>query len=153
MMVRDYLMKKLMYRWYFFLVAIYMASLFCFKVIFESLYRVVNSEGKTLDQFGIGMAMLSCFVLWLHITFLGSLRDWNILVKIAVSILLSIYPLSLLIASRAPGISLLYKHGFEIMSLPLFWLAIIPTVALMVTPFYLERIYMQVYLYPQFYQH
>ena len=42
MMVRDYLMKKLMYRWYFFLVAIYMASLFCFKVIFESLYRVVN---------------------------------------------------------------------------------------------------------------
>ena len=44
-MVREYFMKKLMYRWCFFLVGIYVASGFCYLITFTSLKGAVNSEG------------------------------------------------------------------------------------------------------------
>lgn len=98
----------------------------------------------------MGMATYSCFVFWLHTTFWGTLRDWNKILVTFIFVVLTFYPITVLIAGGFPEASDLRYHAFEIIRLPLFWLSILPAVAVMAIPFYLERLYWQLFSYPEF---
>ena len=62
------------------------------------------------------------------------------------------YFLAIGIANRIEFVGTFYMHIMEVVPLPLFWLSILPTMAIMYIPYYLERAYWQLWRYPKFYQ-
>jgi len=138
---RDNYMKRIKKRFGLLLLFTYWGSFWCFLIPMNSLSGPVNSAGYTLDMYGMGFATMSSFVFFTHFLFAGQIRNWNRVIKVFVCIVASLYPLTIIVAQSVPIIGNFYKHIFEVLHLPLFWLAIPPALFMMVLPFYLERCY------------
>jgi len=70
------------------------------------------------------------------------MRDWNKPIRVFVAITWVQYVFVIFISYALPkGSANFYKHTFEVLGLPLYWLSLPPTLALIYIPFYLERIY------------
>jgi len=87
-----------------------------------------------------------------HFLIQSQIRNWNKVVRGFVIALGIALLFSLLIAQFGARISwIFYKHMFEILRIPLFWLAILMSAAIMVLPLIFERYYWQLYRFPRFF--
>ncbi len=67
--MRDCYIKKVKMRFATYCLFTYLASFFCFIVVFSTLTGPVNSEGKMLDMYGTGLACFMSFVILVHSLF------------------------------------------------------------------------------------
>ena len=98
--VRDTFIKKFKRRFFIFLAMTYWASISCFLITMNTLRDSVNIKGYTLDQYGMGFATYTCFVLMVHVLWITQIRDWNKVIRICVLIIILFFPLSILAAGN-----------------------------------------------------
>lgn len=150
--MRDSYIKRVKLRYCVYCLFTYLASYTCFRLIFSSLTGVVNSEGKTFDLYAVGCACFMSFVFLVHTLFYQNIRDWNRAVRIFVIILACLFITVFILMGVFKFSPAFNRHMFEVLSTPLYWLAIPPTVFVMALPYTFERLYRQLILHPQFYQ-
>lgn len=97
-MVRDNFISKIKHRFAVFLVMTYWGSFFSTLITMSTLQAEVNSTGQTLDQFAMGFATFTSFVFMVHIVWVSQMRDWNRLLVIFVVTIISLYPVSIIMA-------------------------------------------------------
>lgn len=151
--MRDSFIKTVKQRYFVFLAMTYWASFWCFTITMQTMRYEVNESGYTLDQYGMGFATYTCFVFMVHTLWISQIRDWNVVIRTFVLIVMLFFPLAILTAQNSKLVGNFYKHILEVIRLPLFWLSIPPTLMIMVTPYYLERLYWQLYRFPRIFQH
>ena len=152
-MVRDFFIKRVKRRFIFFMVATYWSGFWCFYLPHMSMSEGVNKEGQTLGLYDLGFATQMCFVILNHALFMTVIRDWTKIMRIMTSVTLVLYILVMGTAHNMPGGSPnFYKHMLEVLTLPIYWLSLIPTIAIGFIPYYLERAYWQLWRFPKFFQ-
>ena len=147
-MVRDFFIKKFKRRFLIFLACTYWASLWCFTITMNTMRWGVNSTGYTLDQYGMGFATYTCFLTMVHINWITQMRDLNWAIIVCEGLLIGLFPVCIMVAGNFPGLSTFYKHIQEVISLPIFWMSLPPTITIMCVPYYFERIYWQLFKFP-----
>ena len=70
-MVRDNFTKRIKRRFFIILLMTYWASFFSCLITMNTLRGEVNSDGNTLDQYDIGFATFTTFVLMSHIVWMS----------------------------------------------------------------------------------
>lgn len=141
-------MKQTKTRFAIFVCFTYMAAFWTFSITTASLSGPINKDGLTLDQYGVGLATMTSFVVFTHMLLLGQMRDWNKVIIIITSVIIGFYFIALLVAQNNPLLGTFHKHLIEVISQPLFWLSIPPAVFLMILPYYFERLYWRLLRHP-----
>ena len=99
-MVRNVFVKRFKRRFLVFMVSTYWASFVCIVITMGTMHSQVNSDGQTLDQYGIGFPTYTCFVIMVHILWLSQIRDWNKAIMIFCGIILLFFPICLTVANN-----------------------------------------------------
>jgi len=88
----------------------YWASFWCFAVTMSAMRDSVNASGQTLDQYGMGFATYTCFVIMVHTLWISQIRDWNKVLSIFVLIVVLFFPFAILVAGNSKLVGGFYKH-------------------------------------------
>ena len=99
-MVRNVFVKRFKRRFLIFMLCTYWASFSCIVITMGTMHNGVNAEGQMLDQYGIGFPTYTCFVIMVHILWLSQIRDWNRAIIIFSCVIMSFFPLCLVIANN-----------------------------------------------------
>ena len=146
---RDFFLKKMKQRFVILLILTYFGSFWCFAIITSCLMNPVNSDGKLVDTFTIGFAIMSSQVICNHAIFMGQMRDWNKVTKACTITVVCLYFFAIFFANfNSTGIGEFKGHMFEVVTAPVIWLTVAPTTVIMVMPFWLERYYWRLVVFP-----
>ena len=95
-----------------------------------------------MGLYELGFATQSSFIILCYLNFALYISDWNKLIRVFFSCNIGFYLLTIVMAQFLPAVSQdLYKHMFDVISLPKLWLALPPTIFIIYLPFYLEKSY------------
>ena len=112
--------------------------------------NVVGQDGRGFGIYDVGMLAQMCWTFLNHLNFNTIIRHYNRLTRTFVLVTIFAYVTVIFNGNRVPGLSdNFYQRAPEVLLQPLYWLTLVPTLALSILPYYLEKCYWNLWRFPQ----
>lgn len=113
---------------------------------------IVNEEGQQFGLYTYGVYMTLAVVISHHLQVVINVRHWGTYLTLWACISISLLPFTLWLSQIVPNSKLLKSTYSIILRSPNIWLMAFVSAAIVVTPLYINKRWMQTIRYPKFYQ-